>query len=185
MVPEQNSRSLKTDARPILLGLYPVAIAIMVVPLMEILAGSWPFNIGNVAWRFGVGGLLLKSFLVPFTGLGYAALLATVLEQRRVLRVISVLGLVGALVVAGMATLFVLDYLQIRPSLAAELRPSMDRVSLTTVMVSVIIFPMALALGIGGWKSSRTGGPGQRGPAKTKDIGLIVAPPPTPKESVS
>jgi hypothetical protein len=128
-------------------------------------------------------GLGMKSLVVPLLGLGLSLALATFLDQRRVVRLLSILALVAAIAIAGSGALFVLDFLQLRPGVAAELKAGVDRAAVSALMVATVCFPVALGIAIGGWKASR--GTTFRDSKKKKEVGLVISTPPNPKESAT
>jgi hypothetical protein len=175
----------KPSLRPLLSGLYLLAAAIVLIPLMELVMGSWPLRPGNASWRFGTLGLLLKSTVTPLLGLGFMMAIAGLLGHGRVLRALSVVGVLAFLAIVGCTLLFTLDFLQVRRMVAANMQPGVQRVALTTLLVAVVLVPVSFAMAIGAWKSasSLTSEAVQRRSAGK--VGLVVPPSPNPKESTS
>jgi hypothetical protein len=175
----------KTDLRPLLKGMYPVAFAITLIPLFEFAVGVWPFHLGNIVWRFSATGMLLKSLVVPLFGLGIASVIAAFLEQRRVMRVLAVVAMTAGVALAALLAVFVLDFLQMRSSVGPQLKAGIDKASVTAVTIGAILVPVAMGIGLGGWKVSRQKTERSDAVRSKKDVSLIVQTPPNPKESAS
>src|SRR5690606_25855807 len=94
------------------------------------------------------------------------------LEQRVVLRVVSVLTfLITALLVLSLP-FFMLDFIQMRGQVAADGRQGYDLVSLKATATGGIMAAAPLALGIGAWRSTpeRFEGPEARKAAAPRKI---------------
>jgi hypothetical protein len=176
------------DMRPLLKGMYPVALAIMLIPIFEMSVGIgvWPPRLWDLNWRFGSIGMLLKSLVVPLFGLGIASTIAAFLEQRRVLRMFACIGIALSALIVVAVGIFALDYLQLRNVVPVQIKSAMDKTAFTAVTIGILLVPVAMGIGIGGWKSSRLKA-SERGDAvrSKKDVGLMVHTPPNPKESAS
>jgi hypothetical protein len=172
------------NKRPVLFGMYPVAVAVMFVPMVDLIAGSWPLNPGSMSWRFGVLGLLMKSLLVPMMGLAFATLIAAFLEQRRMLRFLSVVGLLAAVLIVACTVTFALDFMQLRPSFVTAVKVQMDKATMTAVLIAGLVFPVALGIGIGGWKASRLSSVEREQMRSSKETGFLIRQTP-PKESAT
>jgi hypothetical protein len=173
------------NKRPILFGMYPVAFAVMSVPFVDLITGSFPPHVGNISWRFMVIGQLLKSLLVPMMGLGFATLIAAFLEQRRVVRTLAVVGMVAALLIVACSITFALDYMQLRPTFGEAMKQQADTASVTALLIAGIVIPVAMGIGIGGWKTGKMSHTDrdQMRTEKTKSSVLIRQTP--PKESAT
>lgn len=143
------------NRRPVLLAVYPVAAMIALVPAIEVGAGSWPFQPGELSWRFGVGGLVLKTLVTPLLGILLAMLAGVALEHRRTVRTLATLCLliaVGGVVVAAM---FSMDFLQLRAMVDPRMRSQMTTAAGTALLMAALIIPSAAALGLAGWRATR------------------------------
>lgn len=179
-------RPRKLDIRPMLKGMYPIAFAIMLIPVFEMTVGIWPLRADNLGWRFGTLGLLLKSLVVPLFGLGIASTIAVVLDQRRMVRVLACVALAASVLIALTVAIFALDYLQLRIAVSPQIRPAMDKSAFTAATIGLVLVPVATSIGIGGWKVSRLKASERSDAVRTKkDAGLMVHTPPNPKESAS
>lgn len=163
------------DRRPVLMAVYPVAALLVLVPTIEVTAGAWPFQPSELSWRFGVGGIALKTVVTPLLGVLLAMVAGALLEQRRVVRSLSVLCFVAALGTAMVAVFFALDFLQLRGMVDPRMRQGMTVASGTALLMAGLVAPAALALGMGGWKATRRAGTA-RVRKKSRADGLLVTP---------
>jgi hypothetical protein len=76
--------------------LLPIALVLVVVPLMDAVTRTLPVRPDDAGWRFGSLGLVLNSLVTPILGLALAAGVSLFLEQRATLRTWSVMAWVGA-----------------------------------------------------------------------------------------
>src|SRR5687768_18377023 len=102
-------------------AMYPLAVAVAVFPLADMVARLLPLQVGNVQWRFGAVGLVLSGSLVMMM-LGFALLgfTASEREHRIVLGPLAIAAftIVGAILLA--LILFALDAIQLRPIVRPE-----------------------------------------------------------------
>jgi hypothetical protein len=101
-------------------ALYPVAILLMLVPLVTLALQSMPPQFGTLQWRFAASGLLLGNYGTIILGVGLLGLVATLAGDRGVLRATGIVALVMAAVTLGVLALFLLDAVQIRKLAAAN-----------------------------------------------------------------
>lgn len=71
-----------------------------------------PLQLGDDRWRFGAIGTLSNITLVPLLGLFLAIAIATMADMRRTRRVLGWICAIFAVVIAGLAVLFILHYFQ-------------------------------------------------------------------------
>lgn len=144
--------------RPFVKALYPVGALLIVAAVSEPALQIWPFRLGEVRWRFGAVGIMSGAVLGSIFGLVWIMSVAAVLDHRKTLRAASVVCMVGAVLLAVVAALFSLDFLQIRSSVNPGFRGALDVTVLRAMAVLGLSITTALALGIGGWRSSRVVG---------------------------
>jgi hypothetical protein len=101
---------------------YGVGLLLVLLPLLQPVVTLLPAQPTQVAWRMQAFGVLSQSLLLPLVGVAVAVGTATMLEHRASVRVLAALALLGAAALAGVATLFVLDLLQYRGAIGAELQ---------------------------------------------------------------
>lgn len=165
------------DRRPVLMAVYPVAALLVLVPTIEVTAGAWPFQPSELSWRFGVGGIALKTVVTPLLGLLLAMVAGALLEHRRAVRALSVLCFLAALGTTMVAVFFALDFLQLRGMVEPRMRQGMTVASGTALLMAVMVTPAALALGMGGWKATRRAGAARaRTHKKSRADDLLVTP---------
>jgi hypothetical protein len=93
---------------------YLVALALIVIPPFDSLMQVLPLRFGEARWRFGAFGLFSNATLLPLLGILIAFVVATVLEQYTLRRVLGVLTGLGVLLFASMWVVFALDVLQVK-----------------------------------------------------------------------
>jgi hypothetical protein len=145
----------RIDTRSLLRPGYAVGVLLIVLPLGDLALNLWPLQPGNVDWRFGSIGLLSGFILTPLIGIGVLLLVAAVLEHRSVLRLVSIVNLVGAGLMVPMVVLFMLDWIQMRALTEEQIRPNVDAGSLKAI-VKYVLGALTLGwLGLAGWRASK------------------------------
>jgi len=160
------------------IALYPLAFAIFWVPMVDMIAGSVPVMLDNVAWRFGVLGLLLKTTLVPLMGLAMASTIASFAGHHGLLKVLSIVGFLAAVCLFAGTVLFALDFLQVRGTVGQNQLAGVQRAVLTALCIAGLQIPVAIGIGAGAWKSSRITADGSV--RRKQDFNLVT--PVTPSE---
>jgi hypothetical protein len=123
--------------------LYSVALLFVASPLLEVLASSYPYHPGTASWRFGALGLLAQSLPVPVFGILLAFLAATLLEQRGMQTLLSLLCGLGAAALVVVAIAFALDALQLRNNVNRQALANFD---ITIARAGLIILYCAATL---------------------------------------
>lgn len=156
--------------RTLLAALYPVLLLLILNPLLEVIANSWPLEVGDTRWRVGFLGAMLAAMLPVLTGLALIALVAALLGHGVAIRLVSLAGflVVVGLVVGGM--LFGLDALQVRRMVRVDAKAQFDAASFKTLFVSALMVLVSGWLAVRTWAASK-GAVGQRGEGKA---GLVV-----------
>ena len=143
---------------------------------MKEASSIWPLRAGEATWRFGAAGLFSRALMTPILGLLVALVTAAALEHRRFARVLSVFGFLGSLLAIFALGLFGLDTLQTRASVRPEATTAFDTAWIVAAVKYVLGAFVALLLGIGGWKVSRTPAVGEPGAArKAADDRILIS----------
>jgi hypothetical protein len=139
-------------------GLYLLLAILLVWPVVDLVVNTWPPRPMTLMWRYGFFGLASGFVHTPLLALGLGVVVSNTYAHRRMLRVVAVICLLGALALLGVCVIFPLDAMD-----AAALRgSSMPAVqaSLQTTGAVIAVAKHAtgaialLLLGIGGWRSS-------------------------------
>lgn len=143
------------NSRPWVYSLYAVALLLIVQPVAEALAFSWPIRFGEVGWRFGMVGsffTLLGTFIV---GVALLLLTAYLLGHRRVVRVGGIISIVlGALLTVASAS-FALDWVQLRMIIRTDLKGGFDITAAKAVVGGVLGTTAFVLLGYAAIRASR------------------------------
>jgi len=137
---------------------YLVAIAMILIPLADAWTTLFPWNFGEARWRFGAVGLVSNALMIPLAGLLIAFVVAWAREQRVLLRVIGVLGFVGATVCLLALVSFALDALQTRAQVRPEMRLSFNVATVFAAVKTLIAGATLLAFGFSGSRASKAAG---------------------------
>ena len=144
------------NSRYLSLPAYLVAIAMILIPLTDSFTTLFPWNVGDSRWRFGAVGLISNALMIPLAGLLIAFTVASIREQRAVLRTIGVVGFIGALLCLLALVSFALDSLQTRSQVRPEMQASFAIASITAGIKTLLAGATLFAFGISGWKASRS-----------------------------
>lgn len=157
---------------------YFVGFLMFATPALDFLTNVWPFRVGDVQWRYGAAGIFAGFLLTPVFGILFALGAAVVLKHRMVIRVLSVLNLVAAVLLLVLIVFFALDVVQVRSTIpddaVAEAR-SMFRIGAVKAAIKFGTVALALAwLGISGIRASRRRESGSRSrKSGGKDVPLV------------
>jgi hypothetical protein len=146
---------LSERQRTLMQAIYPVLLLLILNPLLEVVATSWPLSFDDTRWRVGFFGALLAGMLPVLTGLALVALLATLLGHGAVIRAVSFAAFLctGVLIVCG--GLFGLDALQVRRMVRLNAKPGFDAASFKTLAVTGLMILASGWLGVRAFVSSR------------------------------
>ena len=137
-----------TPSRYLFRALYAAAALVLMDQLAELLASTYPFQVGEVKWRFGAFGLFIGRTTTAVIVDMLVLIAAVGLEHRRFLRVWGALHfVVGVLLVAGMA-IFSLDVLEMRRSVVPEAAGTLVLASVRAgiVVVAAVIYAFGAGL---------------------------------------
>ena len=155
---------------------YFMGLVLVLFPLAETVLVVLPIRAGEVGWRFGATGLLSRALMTPLLGILLMLAVALLLGHRRVLRVISVFCTVGALILAGLVVLFLLDALQMRVQVRPEAKTSFDLATLSSAFKHVVVVALLAVFARAGWKGSRAMA-AKRPPRESRNADLLVSAP--------
>ena len=128
---------------------YLVALVFMVIPFLDVLVSVYPLQFANIRWRVALMGQLSGGLMTVLLGFLLALAAATLLEQPRMQRAIVALSALLGLLLLATIVLFVLDIVQLRPSVRPEVRRAFDIVAtqafgkLLLSLVASVLFVLA------------------------------------------
>jgi hypothetical protein len=134
---------------------YLVAALLAIVPLMDVNLAVLPMRVAEVEWRVGAAGLLSRALLTPVLGALIAFATALLLDQRRVLRVFSIVGGISVGLIVAAIALLLLDGLQLRGQVPARSRTAFDVASLVALGKYAMTAIVMLAVAVSARRASR------------------------------
>ncbi len=144
--------------RPFVRALYPVGPLLALSSVADTILRILPFKLGNLTWRFGAVGLVSEGVVGLLFGAICTIGVAAILNDRRTARALSVLMALGGVVLAAVLAFFLLDALQVRAGVQAQLKTAFDISVAKAAFMVGISSPIALVIGIAGWRSTRPQG---------------------------
>ncbi len=132
--------------------LYVVAFVLVAIPSIDFVLSVPAVNFSSVQWRFAAVGLLSGYTLTPILGFGLAFVVASILKQYRVQRILVILCLTIGLALLVMCGAFLLDALQLRISIPADGRVAYNSAWKRALLKHLL---SALALLYLGWSARR------------------------------
>ena len=134
-----------------------IAVVLIALPLAELAVAAWPMAPNDAGWRVAAVGLLSSAVLHPLIGSLIVLAVAMQGEMTWLLRTISVLNGLDALLLVVALPVFVLDSLDLTSGVPDEARLGIDvatvRVSLVIGLALVVLVGLAWA----GLKASLSG----------------------------
>jgi hypothetical protein len=164
-------------------GLYPVALLLILVPLVDLSLRTFPPQFGTLQWRFATVGLMFGNFGTILLGFGLLGLAASLAEHRKFLRGLGFAALAIAVVTLAMLALFALDAIQIRRLANANFKRAVLLSSMGALFTGTFAMTALAVLGRAAIVASRIGPRGPRaamkarGPAGTRPAGPPPASP--------
>lgn len=147
---------------------YLVAFTLVLIPIADVMMQVLPLRLQDPKWRFGFFGLMSNALMVPLVGLLIAFTVASMLDQRLVLRVLGVASIVWAVVFVGLFVVFALDALQVHNDVKANFQTAF-KVNSATAAVKALLGIVTLAtFGAGGIRTARAM------PRRTSQTGIPV-----------
>jgi hypothetical protein len=131
--------------KPLARAGYLLAALLVIIPLFDATMQVWPLRLSDERWRFGAIGSFSNLLMVPMLGLLLAIGIATLVDGRRVKRVVGAICAVLAVILAAMSVLFILDYFQVRTIINPRMQHA-TAVASTTAMVKNVLSIITLAL---------------------------------------
>jgi hypothetical protein len=161
--------------------IYFVVLLLIALPVLDYATNMWPIRLGDVDWRYGAVGLLSAYLLTPLVGIVLLLGVAIGLQHRRIVRILSVVNIVVALLIAFAVVFYALDMLQLRGGVPDEARPRFD-VGAAKATVKHVAVAMGLAwLGFVGARASRRGKKGGQRHSSSGGMPLVRSEGTTPK----
>ena len=147
----------KRTLEPPFLGImaaYFILFTLALWPVIDFLVTALPLQMGRIEWRYASLGLMAMYLTTPIMGIGLAMVLAFFLRQPILLRILSVLSVLGGgfLLLAVLA--LSLDAIQLWGVAFPEGAPSVRAGALITGAKQLAGVLSLFLLGAGGWQAS-------------------------------
>ena len=142
-------------ARPWLHGLYLLALVLLVQPLIETVAATWPVRPSLVGWRFAFTGIFYTMLPTTLVALLIAAGGAWLLGHRIMLRTVAAVSVLLAGMIVLLTVSFGLDALQMRKLVRVEAKSGFDAASLKAVLTAGFAVIACVTLSVGGFRATR------------------------------
>jgi hypothetical protein len=138
-------------------ALYPLGVLLSVVPLIDVATRAWPFRYGAPEWRFAAFGTLFGSLGTMLIGLAVLGFVAAYRGNAVLLRVVSVVAILGGVIALVLLALFALDALQVRQMAPEAMRRSITSSAISAATAALLGAASLFGVGVGAWISSRAG----------------------------
>lgn len=136
-------------------ALYPVALVLLLVPIVDLTLRSMPPQFGTLQWRFATVGLLLGNYGTILLGAGLVGLVAAITGNRGVLRAVGIGAIVMAVLTLAVILMFGLDAVQIRRLAAPNFKRPILTSSAGALFNGVLGAIAWIAMGRGALAASR------------------------------
>ena len=136
---------------------YLLALMLFGLPIFDAATAVWPFHLGQERWRFGAMGAFSNMTLSPLLGLLIALMIAALLDQRRIRRVLGALCALFAVILAALTVLFVLDFFQARVQIRPQFQHAIIVATVTALVklgLTVLTLTLLARAGLSGPKAS-------------------------------
>ena len=155
-------------------ALFPVALLLVFVPLVDLALRVSPPQFGSLQWRFTTVGLLLGNYGTVILGLALFGLASVLTGSRGRLRAVGYVGVVMSVVTLAIVVLFLLDAVQMRQVVNANAKRLVLTASVGAMITALLGAIALLALGRGALAAGR-GGPVATAPRRPVASPLVVA----------
>lgn len=134
-------------------GLYPLGVMLAVAPLVDIVIRMTPMLPGELTWRFGTSILLLGNSAIMLTGLGLIGAIAALTGNATVLRALSVVAGVGAVLAIALIAMYMLDSTQIRAATPPQGQRDAFRGILSGANTATFAIASLIGLCVASWRA--------------------------------
>jgi len=155
---------------------YIVAALLILIPIIDTGLSAVPFHPSNVGWRFGAVGVYSRALMTPILGLWILLALAALFEHATVLRIAAIASGILGIILIGILALFALDAVQLRSSVAVQIRKGFDVSTLVAMAKYAVAAVFLLLVARVSWKAAKKFGMVQPRPAKGSIIPIVDTP---------
>ena len=144
---------------------YLVCLALVLLPLVDVMTTLFPWQFAEARWRFGAVGLISNALLLPMAGLLVALAMATATENRAMRLTVGIVSAAAATVSVLALALFGLDAVQTSAVVRPEMRTSFIVASTTAAgktLIATVTFTFLALAALKGRKSAATQSSAQR-----------------------
>lgn len=116
---------------------YLVAALLVIMPLLDVTISLMPFHAGDLIWRFGAIGVLSGGVMMSLLGLFVAIAAAVSLEHRGMVKLTGAVAALACVVYLGFVVMFLLDAMNVRSLIAAEVQEAFGIASVAALFKHV------------------------------------------------
>ena len=136
---------------------YLILIVTACLPMLDFVAGSWPLQLANPTWRFGVLGLL-ANYSLGFVGeLFLIFVLAVAASDRKVLIALGIVTTAMAVLLFIGCGGFALDAVQTRVRVTPQTVHRFDFAALEGLLKLILVVVSNIVLSRSAFRAARTG----------------------------
>ena len=136
-------------------GLYPLGAYLILIPLLDVATRAIPFSSQNVAWRFGMAGLVFANVGTVLIGLSIVSVVAAAVGDLKVLKVTATVTLAGAALLLGLSLLYVLDTFQLMAAADGPRQVLVRNAAILSEAAGLLGVCGFVGVGVGAWLTSR------------------------------
>ncbi len=130
-------------------AIYMVAVLLVLVPLVDFATSVVPYLPGSAKWRFASVSLFSVFLLTPLLGFAMIMWVASVMQHRRVIKLLAVLSVLGALALMGACGVLALDVIELRAGAEGEVQQAIvlsgARALIKNVLIGIAFLWLALS----------------------------------------
>lgn len=127
---------------------YPIAAALIILPIIDSLLGIFPLKPHALEWRIANIGFLSGALTIPLIGFVMASVAAHLLGHGKTQRAFAVLYFLLGFILLLTLILFAFDFMQYRPHVQKELLRTYDAVGVKAVIAQTILSVVFLVFGV-------------------------------------
>ncbi len=135
--------------------LYPLSLALIVSPALELAVRMWPLQLHLAQWRFQTELAIINSITLVLLGLLIAGLVAWATEETGILKAVAAIAMLVGMALLPTIALFFLDGQDVQQMAQSSVRGSLRNNTYVAILKGLLSSLAALSLGLGLWRAAR------------------------------